>query len=172
LVRALRAGTLDMAVIASTPPFRTPDDETPALEIEVLAERSLRVAVPATHPLARNDFVDIADLRGQRWISGPGDPLVMGVWPGLGERPVVAHTARDWLAKLQLVAAGLGITTVPAALASVVPDGVRVVPVRGGPAEQRRVLLARLPGPMPEPLARLAAVLRAEVVEYRDQPIG
>ena len=165
LVRALRAGTLDVALIASAPPFRAPDDETPALEVDTLVERSLRVAVPAVHPLARNDYIDVEDLRGQRWISGPGDPWVMGVWPGLGERPVVAHTARDWLAKLQLVAAGFGITTIPASLVAVAPAGVRVLPVRGGPAEQRRVLLARLPGPVPEPVARLAAALRAVVVE-------
>ncbi|MFI6099952.1 LysR family transcriptional regulator [Lentzea sp. NPDC051213] len=164
LVRALRAGTLDVALIASSPPFRAPDDETPALEIETLVERSLQVAVPASHPLARNDFVDIADLRGQSWIAGPGDQLVMGVWPGLDERPVVAHTARDWLAKLQLVAAGLGITTVPAALVTALPAGVRILPVRGGPAEQRRILLARLPGPVPEPVARLAAAVRAAVI--------
>jgi DNA-binding transcriptional LysR family regulator len=174
LVRALRAGTLDVALIASSPPFRAPDDETPALDIDTLAERSLRVAVPSVHPLARNDFIDIEELRGQRWISGPGDPLVMGVWPGLDERPVVAHTARDWLAKLHLVAAGFGITTVPAAFGAVVPAGVRILPVRGGPAERRRILLARLPGPMPESVARLAAAVRAAVLEAepRDQPIG
>ncbi|MEU3643184.1 LysR family transcriptional regulator [Lentzea sp. NPDC034063] len=165
LVRALRAGTVDIALISSAPPFRAPDDEIPALEVDTLVERSLRVAVPATHPLARNDFIDVEDLRGQRWIAGPGDPWVMGVWPGLDERPVVAHTARDWLAKVRLVAAGLGITTIPTSLSEVVPAGVRILPVRGGPAEQRRVLLARLPGPLPEPVARLAAALRAAVLE-------
>ena len=170
LVRALRAGTVDVALIASSPPFRAPDDESPPLEVEVLAERALRVALPAGHPLARNDFVDVADLRGQRWIAGPGDQLVMGVWPGLEGRPVVAHTARDWLAKLQLVAAGLGITTVPAGLVTVAPAGVRVLPVRGGPAERRQILLARLPGAVPEPVARLADALRAVVAEH--QPIG
>ncbi|MEV6236819.1 LysR family transcriptional regulator [Lentzea sp. NPDC051838] len=172
LVRALRAGTVDIALISSAPPFRAADDEVPALEVEVLAERSLRVAVPASHPLARNDFVDVEDLRGQRWISGPGDQMVMGVWPGLDERPVVAHTARDWLAKLHLVAAGLGMTTAPAALVAVLPEGVRILPVRGGPAEQRRMLLARLPGPVPEPVARLVTAVRAAVVEQRHQPIG
>lgn len=170
LVRALRAGTLDVALIASSPPFRAPDDESPALDVSVLVERSLRVAVPAEHPLARNDFVEVDELRGQRWIAGPGDQLVMGVWPGLDERPVVAHSARDWLAKLQLVAAGLGITTVPAGFATVLPAGVRVLPVRGGPAERRQILLARLPGVVPEPVARLAAALRAVVLEH--QPIG
>ncbi|HEX7307455.1 LysR family transcriptional regulator [Lentzea sp.] len=165
LVRALRAGTLDVALISSAPPFRAPDDEIPALEVDTVVERTLRVAVPSTHPLARNDYIDVEDLRGQRWISGPGDQWVMGVWPGLDERPVVAHTARDWLAKLQLVAAGFGITTVPTSLVAVAPAGVRVLPVRGGPAEQRRVLLARLPGPLPEPVARLAAALRTVFVE-------
>jgi DNA-binding transcriptional LysR family regulator len=167
LARALRAGTLDLALLGSVPPFRPPDTETPPLVLQTLTERSLRVALPATHPLARGEFVDISDLHGQRWIAAPasaGDTL-MGVWPGLDERPEIAHTARDWLAKLHLVAAGCGITTVPAALTSAAPAGVRILPVRGGPREQRRMLLARMPRPLPEPAARLAAALRAAAIE-------
>jgi DNA-binding transcriptional LysR family regulator len=167
LVRALRAGTLDLALLASTPPFRPPDAETPPLEVHTLTERSLLLAVPATHPLARGAFIDIADLHGQRWIASAnsGDDRLLGVWPGLDERPEIAHTARDWLAKLHLVAAGCGLTTVPAVLASAVPAGVRVLPVRGGPQEQRRLLLAWLRHPLPEPAARLAAALRTAAVE-------
>jgi DNA-binding transcriptional LysR family regulator len=153
LVRALRAGTLDLALLASVPPFRPPDAETPPLHLQTLTERSLRVAVPASHPLARGDFADVADLHGQRWIAGPD------------ERPDITHAARDWLAKLQLVAAGCGITTVPAALAPAIPAGVRILPVRGGPAEQRRILLARLPQPLAEPAARLAEALRTAAIE-------
>ncbi|WP_410591866.1 LysR family transcriptional regulator [Amycolatopsis sp. lyj-23] len=162
LVRALRAGTLDLAVLGSVPPFRPPDAETPALRLETLAERSLRLAVPAGHPLAGAGPVDVADLRGQRWIAGPsaGEATLMGVWPGLDERPEIAHTARDWLAKLNLVAAGCGLTTLPASLAEAVPPGVRVLEVRGGPSERRRVVLARLPGPLSEPASLLAAALR------------
>jgi DNA-binding transcriptional LysR family regulator len=167
LVRALRAGTLDLALLASAPPFRPPDAETPALRVQTLTERGLCVAVPAGHPLARGDYIDVADLHGQRWIGGPtsGEDRLMGVWPGLDERPTVAHTARDWLAKLHLVGAGLGITTVPMALAAAAPDGVRVLPVRGGPAEQRRIVLARLPGPPSEAAARLADALRSAAIE-------
>ncbi|HZX05224.1 LysR family transcriptional regulator [Kribbella sp.] len=164
LVRALRAGTLDLALLSSAPPFRPPDTESPALELQVLTQRSLRVAVPAEHPLARGEFIDIADLRGRGWIAGPGDDRVMGVWPGLDERPLIVHTARDWLAKVQLVAAGAGITTIPAALEAVVPPGVRILPVRGGPAEERRILLAHLPQPLPEPVVRLAAALRTAAI--------
>ncbi|MEV8524222.1 LysR family transcriptional regulator [Streptomyces sp. NPDC052000] len=163
LVRALRAGSIDLALLASAPPFRAPDTESPPLALQTLTERALCLAVPAAHPLARGGFVDVADLRGQRWIVGSssGADGLMGVWPGLDERPEIVHTARDWLAKLHLVAAGCGLTTVPAAMATAVPPGVRVLPVRGGPQELRRVLLARLPQPPGEPVVRLAAALRA-----------
>ncbi|GGN80609.1 LysR family transcriptional regulator [Streptomyces albiflavescens] len=167
LVRALRAGSLDLALLASAPPFRPPDAESPPLALQTLTERALCLAVPATHPLARGDFIDVADLRGQRWItsSSSGEDGLMGVWPGLDERPEIAHTARDWLAKLHLVATGCGLTTVPAALAPAAPPGVRILPVRGGPQEQRRLLLARLPHRPTEPVTRVAAALRAAALD-------
>ncbi len=100
LVRALRAGSIDLALLSSAPPFRAPGAESPPLAVQTLAERALCLAVPAMRPLARGEFVGVADLRGQRWIAGPsaaGEQL-MWVWPGLDERPDVAHTARDWMA--------------------------------------------------------------------------
>ncbi|TNC27804.1 LysR family transcriptional regulator [Amycolatopsis alkalitolerans] len=167
LVRALRAGSLDLAVLGSVPPFRPPDDESPPLKLRTLAERSLRVAVPVTDPLARNDSVDVTELRGRRWIGSPStrDEKLMGAWPGLDERPEIAHTARDWLAKLNLVAAGCGVTTVPAMFASAVPPGVKVLTVRGGPSEKRRTVLARAPGPLPEAVARVAEALQAAAAQ-------
>ncbi|WP_433661619.1 LysR family transcriptional regulator [Nocardia sp. CA-128927] len=167
LVRALRAGSVDLALLGSEPPFRPPDTESPALILRTLTERSLCVAVPATHPLARGDYIDVADLHGQQWIAGPNTShdRLMGVWPGLDERPEIAHTVRDWLAKLQLVAAGCGLTTIPAVLAPAALPGVRVLPVRGGPQEQRRLLLARLPSPLTEAAARTAEALRAAAIE-------
>jgi DNA-binding transcriptional LysR family regulator len=167
LIRALRAGSVDLALFASVPPFRSPDNEAPPLEVRVLTERSLKVAVPATHPLARNDSVDVADLHGQRWIAGPNsrDAQFMGVWPGLDERPEIVHTTRDWLAKLSLVAAGAGITTVSDTLGPSMPQGIRVLTVHGGPDEQRRLVLARLPSPITEPLVHVAAALRIAAQE-------
>ncbi|MFD6492587.1 LysR family transcriptional regulator [Streptomyces sp. NPDC059944] len=167
LVRAVRAGSLDLALLASAPPFRPPDTESPPLAVQTLTERPLCLAVPAAHPLARADSVDVADLRGRQWIAGTssGEDRLLGVWPGLDERPEIVHTARDWLAKLHLVAAGFGLTTVPATLASAAPPGVRVLPVRGGPQETRRLFLARLPRPPTDPVTRVAAALRAAALE-------
>lgn len=58
----------------------------------------------------------------------------------------------------------------PAATAAAVPPGVRVLPVRGGPEEARRLLPARMPGPAAEPVVRLAAALRAGVLDADPEP--
>ena len=161
LVRALRSGTLDLAVIAQAPPYRPPDAESPPLATTVLSQGTLRVALAADDPLARLAVVDLDDLRGRAWIAGPEGSGSMGVWPGLDERPRVAHTARDWLAKLALVAGGHGITTVPAGLVGTLPAGVVAIPVRGGPVEDRRVVLARVPGAGRPAVERVADALAA-----------
>ncbi|MDX8148454.1 LysR family transcriptional regulator [Lentzea sp. BCCO 10_0061] len=156
LVRALRARTVDVAVLASEPPFPPLDDETPALRTKVLDERELLLAVPSTHPLAHKDFIEVADLRGWAWIAGPPG---FGVWPGLDERVTVTHVARDWLAKLQLVASGAGITTLPEPLATLVPHGVQVVRVRS--LERQRIVVAWLNLSEPASVVVDALVLRA-----------
>jgi DNA-binding transcriptional LysR family regulator len=163
LVRALRAGSLDLAVVAAGPPFRAVDAESPELTVEVISETDLQVAVPASHPLALEEIIEVAQLHGQRWIASPSNAgeVLLGVWPGLGGRPRVAHSARDWLTKLRLVAAGCGLTTVPRSMASVAPEGVRVLPVRGGPPETRQVLIARMPGRRSAAIRTVEDALRA-----------
>jgi DNA-binding transcriptional LysR family regulator len=163
LTRGLRAGTLDLAVIARTPPFRPPDSESPALELTTLSERELVIGVSTRHPFANAQAVEVQQLTGQVWVasrSGPGDTL-LGVWPGLTERPDIRYVVRDWLAKLQIVAAGLAITTLPPITLDVLPDGVKAVAVRGEPQETRRIVLARRPGPLGTPVARVADALIA-----------
>jgi len=64
LTRALRAGTLDLAILAQTPPFRPPDDESPALEITTISERELVIGVGARHPLAGARAVELDQLKG------------------------------------------------------------------------------------------------------------
>lgn len=169
LTRSLRAGTLDLAVLARTPPYRPPDAETPALELTTLSERELALGVPASHPLARARSVEAGDLTGQVWVASPsetGDTL-LGVWPGLAERPDIRYVVRDWLAKLQIVAAGLAITTIAPVMAGVLPEGVSMVAVRGEPQEMRRVVVARRPGPLEASMAR---VIDALLAAPRDAP--
>jgi DNA-binding transcriptional LysR family regulator len=163
LVRALRAGAIDLAVLASAPPFRPFDGETPALQVVTLSEAELRVAVGPGHPLAAQTAVELAQLDGQRWVASRSDAgeTLLGVWPGLPGRPHVGFVVRDWLTKLNLVAAGLAITTIPAIAAPAVPPGIRLLAVRGEPQELRRAVLARLPGASTPELDAVADALRA-----------
>jgi DNA-binding transcriptional LysR family regulator len=167
LTRALRAGTLDLAVIAQQPPFRPPDAESPPLELTGLSERELVVGVPARHPLASAGAVEVDQLEGQVWVASRSDSSdsLLGVWPGLRERPDVRYVVRDWLAKLQIVAAGLAITTIAPVTLGVVPNGIAIVSVRGEPQESRRVVLARRPGPLHAPTTRVADALLAAAHE-------
>ena len=92
--------------------------------------------------------------------SDAGESL-LGVWPGLAERPDVRYVVRDWWAKLQLVAAGLAITTLAPVALGVLPGGVRAVAVRGEPQELRRLVLARVPGVLDPRAAAVADALIA-----------
>ncbi len=169
LTRALRAGTLDLAILARTPPFRPLDAESPAFELTTLSERELAVGVAANHPLARAQAVEVSELEGQVWVasrSDAGDTL-LGVWPGLAERPDVRYVVRDWLGKLRIVAAGLAITTIAPIMLDALPEGIRVVAVRGEPQETRRVVLARRPGPLDGLMAR---VVDALITAAREPP--
>jgi DNA-binding transcriptional LysR family regulator len=164
LTRALRAGTLDLAVIARSPPFRPPDNESPALELTTIAERELCVAVPESHPLASAGAVEVEQLEGQTWVaSGPPDAAgsLLGVWPGLRERPDVRYVVRDWLGKLRIVAAGLAITTVAPVAVRAMPARIKILAVRGEPQELRRVVLARRPGPLDGATSRVVDALAA-----------
>lgn len=161
LTRGLRAGTLDLAVLARVPPFRPPDAESPPLELTTLSERELVIAVPADHPLAAAQAVELQQLEGQVWVasrSDTGDTL-LGVWPGLAERPDVRYVVRDWLAKLQIVAAGLAITTISPLMFDLLPEGIRVIAVRGEPQETRRIAVARRRGPLDAAAARVLDAL-------------
>lgn len=156
LVRALRAGTIDLALLTSRPPHRSPDADTPALHVEPLLEDELVLAAPDDGRYA-GPSVTTEHISGETWIASPshtGEPL-LGVWPGLPGRPLIHHAARDWLTKLHLVAAGIGITSVPATLRHVLPPGVRLLTLDDAPPEQRRINLVRLPAP-PQPPSKLS----------------
>lgn len=144
LVRAVRAGRQDAVLITSRPPFRSADQEHPPLEQHVVAETTLGLAVPSASRHAGPEPVTLESLENESWIaspSGENEPQ-LGVWPGLPGRPKVRHWARDWATKLQLVAQGAGVTTVPAEFLPVVPPGVTITRLHGLPAEVRRVTLA------------------------------
>jgi len=147
LSRALRAGSVDLALLADVAADTQPDDGQAPLEVEVLAEGPLRIAVGASHRLAQRPHVSVDDLTGERWVvaRSEGRERLLGVWPAFSGRPDAPCIARDWLTKLQLVASGAAITTVPDVLIPALPSNVRALSVTGSPVQHRRLLLAYNP---------------------------
>jgi len=166
LTRALRAGTLDLALLAGVSTGLPLDDREPTLELETLAEGPLRVAVGARHRLAGRSQVSVSELAGERWVAArsEGQERLLGVWPGTADRADAPYVVRDWLAKLRLVATGAAITTVPDVLVPALPPDVRAVRVGGNEAQQRRLLLARMPGVASPGAETVAAALREAAV--------
>lgn len=143
LLDRLNAGHLDLAVVSTT--GGTPLE---AYELHHLLDESLYVAVPADHELAERGPVRLAQLADADWISGSPRPQGTLLDAALRQdfRPRVAHVVGEWTAKQGYVAAGLGVTLVPAlAAASVRPD-IALLPVLDEDAPTRAVYAATARG--------------------------
>ena len=169
LRRALRAGSLDIALLAGVPPHAPPDDRDPALEVEILAEGPLLIAVGANHRLAGRARVHAAELTGERWVvaRAEGSEQLLGVWPGSAGPPNAPYVVRDWLTKLRLVASGVAITTIPDVLLPALPSDVHDISVDSDDAQRRRLLLVRAPGASRPETDDVADALRAAAMATR-----
>ncbi|MET7768294.1 LysR family transcriptional regulator [Nocardia sp. NPDC005366] len=125
LISAVARGRLDVAVVTET--GNLPVDA----EIEPLLDEPLLIAVSPDHALAGRASVTPAQLRGQRWIAGSTEvsSTLLGAWRDATWEPEIAFVARDWFAKLGLVAAGMGSTVVPAIAVPVLPPGIALIRV-------------------------------------------
>lgn len=157
-LRRLRAGRLDLAVVATQ---ERDDHDLAGLRTEALPAGPLLVAVAARHRLAGASRVAVAELTGEDWIAGRGgrgDPQ-FGAWPTLPD-PHVVHRVASWSSRLGYVAAGLGVTAVPTLAAPALPTGVVTVEVDDPGLVARTLTLVGV-GP-PDPAA---AVVRAALFQ-------
>jgi len=167
LVKGLRAGTLDLAVLTSRPPFRAPDQMTPSLRVVPLTDLSLAVAVPLHGRFGGRSAVRAEEIVDEVWITDRAGSREggLGLWPGLPGRQRVLHEGADWLSKLALVKAGAGITVVPRGLPSGLLEGIQVVRLEGVPPEVRRVVLACAPGRLTEAARSMIEMMKSICAE-------
>jgi DNA-binding transcriptional LysR family regulator len=155
----LRAGEVDVAVLFS---YLAVDEDDGLRRTRLLAEPIYLVA-PLTMP---GDLLD--DHAARRWITGCERcrTHLLHCCAAAGFQPDIAFTTDDYVAVQALVAAGLGVTTLPGlALSAQRHPRVRVVRLPG----QQRLVTAAVLGQAPDPpataallthLARAAATVR------------
>jgi DNA-binding transcriptional LysR family regulator len=178
-LRMLRAGYVDVALVfrhyqdgATVSP---PGDSDEGTRSRLLLDDPIHLVTPAAaasadpHPFriatadepALPPWPDLADYAEYRWIGGCERCRSYLVWQCelAGFSPKIAFTTDDFVAVQALVAAGLGITTLPGlALRAARHPGIQATPLPGS----HRQVLAVTYGEAPEPpaVARLLDVLR------------
>jgi len=155
-LRRLGSGTTELAVVGTLPGQPLSADR---LIVEPLLDDPLLLAVGLGHPLARRGSVDLGDLAEELWIAGSTNPhdTFLGAPYAVDWEPRVAFVAREWTAKLGLVAAGLGVTLVPGLAATAVRDDVALIRLRAEAPVMRSVLLATRSGGEQAPHVRAFA---------------
>ena len=138
-LRRLRARRVDLAVIATGGGLQYDLD---GLAAEPVLRGTALLAVAKTHPLADRGWINVADLANQPWLVGVADRSgpQFGPWPTLEADAEIAHSTRDWIARLGMVAAGLGVAIIPSLLLPALPPDVRAIRVEDPQAWHRDVL--------------------------------
>ncbi|MFF8847837.1 LysR family transcriptional regulator [Streptomyces sp. NPDC015127] len=131
-IRAVIRGDLDLAVVLDWSNKRLPVPG--GLSQAQLLDDVPDVAMPAGHPLADREEVDLEEFADDEWVSWPAgefchDWLVFTL-RSKGFEPKIAHQAGEHHTQLALIAGGLGVCVAPRLGRGPVPEGVALVPVR------------------------------------------
>jgi DNA-binding transcriptional LysR family regulator len=122
-VEALREGRIHVGIL------RPPVDDT-GLVVEPMRSEPLVVAMPERHPLARRRRIRLADLHTDAMILFPRDSspnrydMLVDVCRGAGFAPRILHGEYAVPTNLGLIAAGLGVTLLPASIRNLRRAGV------------------------------------------------
>jgi DNA-binding transcriptional LysR family regulator len=132
-VAGLQDGTLDIALLR--PPVRER-----ALALEVVRREPLVAVLPADHPLAELDEVPVQRLAGEPFVTYPSHfrsvlhDAVEDTCAAHGFTPTVALEVSETATLVSFVAAGIGVSLVPASVTRLTVAGAVYRPLAGEPA--------------------------------------
>ena len=173
LINDLRQERIDAAFI------RTPVADPAGLNVEPLLEEAMIVALPARHALAsprtgRDPGVALRRLASETFIlyrrpSGPGlYDAIFAACHAAGFSPQIGQEAPRIVSTLNLVAAGLGLSLVPASLQRMHMDGVTYRPLRGAAQPRAPLHLATRRGDTSPVVRRFVALVRRMAKSFRE----
>ena len=143
LITRLRGGTLDAAFLRPG----TPGAEE--LQLRRLPEEPMVAALPKDHPAAALKKVHLAILKDEPFLLFPREiaptvyDTVVDACRKAGFEPVISQFAPHYSTIVNLVAAGLGVSTVPASMMQVRVTGVAYRPIAGQSPTTRLALAFR-----------------------------
>ena len=132
-LRAIQDGGADIGLV------RPPIEPGAGLRTEVVMRERTIAAVPAGHRLARLRRVPLSRLAVEPLVLFPRDQapgfhdLLTGRLAETGASPQIVQYAPEMLTIIGLVAAGIGVSPVPASVGHLALDGVVYRPLSGAP---------------------------------------
>ena len=162
----VRVRELDLGIVFEYDYVPLPAD--PRIELEELLEESMRIVLPASHPLAKQRVVSLPDLAEETWIRSTNrsscNPFTERSCRAAGFEPRIRFEFDDYTAMQNLVASGAGVAFAPDLGLSRLNPGVAARPIAFGP--KRRVHAAYRTGErdargLPEMLDALKETIRA-----------
>lgn len=143
-------GDGDLAIVVGRPGAAG----RPGIRLVHLLDDPYRAVLPAGHPLADREAVDLADLAGEPWVGGepPGPCLepIVEACAAAGFSPDFVAKSQDYATAQSFVAAGLGVTLIPRLGLSAGHPGVAVRPVHR-PEPVRAIYAAVREGALAQP---------------------
>ena len=145
-IDAIGQRTLDLGFVRP-PEVAIPDSVT----LSILRKDPLLLVLPNAHPLAGQAEIAIRELAGQAFVMYPKDagtgiyPQIFRLCRAAGFVPHIAQEAGEASTIIGLVAAGCGISVLPASFDRIRMDGVCYRPI-ADPAATTSLLLARRQG--------------------------
>ncbi len=121
-VTRLLDGTLDLGLLR--PPVHVRD-----LNVEVLRSEPLIAVLPESHRLAEADTIPLDELAGEPFITYPSHfrsvlhDAVEDACAAHGFKPLAAHEVSETATLVSFVAAGLGVSLVPASVGNMTVRG-------------------------------------------------
>jgi len=165
LLQGLREGAVDVAFV------RPPYVLEAAFAAECVLDEPMLLALPPEHPLCRRRTVPLTALAEESFVLYPR-PIGAGLYDAIlaacqraGFTPRVAQEAPQMASIVGLVAAGVGIALVPAAMRHVGAEGIEYRALRGDAPRALLDMARRREGLSPA-AANAVALMREMAASY------
>jgi len=111
LIDAVKNRELNLAFLG---PLPQKDDE---INTTLLFSESIHALLPSSHPLAKQESINLSDLRNEKFVSFPEGyvlhKVALDACKSVGFTPNITSEGEDMDALKGLVAAGIGVTLLP-----------------------------------------------------------
>lgn len=148
-VPMLKEGELELALVFEYSHMEQPEFERlyEGIELTHLIDDPMYLALPADHPAAGRKRLRLEDFGEETWVqnecSGPCGRLHLAACNAAGFEPDIGFMSDDYNVVQGLVAAGVGISLLPALSLTNVREDIVVRPL-GPHAPHRRIMAATL----------------------------